>query len=71
MIQAKESMRRPSRLEVFGENIGAQVEEVSLPLSDVSFEPKGSAAGSVETILGGGISAAPRHLTHTVPTSGE
>lgn len=63
---SKRNQLRPTRLEVVGENIGAQEEEELLPLSGVSFEPKGAAAGSVEIILGGETVADPRHLTHTV-----
>ena len=63
---SKRNQRRPTRLEVVGEDIGDQEEEELLPLSGVSFEPKGSAAGSVEIILGGETVAVSRHLTHTV-----
>ena len=63
---SKRNQLRPTRLEVVGENIGAQEEEALLPLSGVTFEPKGAAAGSVEIILGGETVAAPQHLTHTV-----
>lgn len=63
---SKRNQSRPTRLEVIGENIGAQEEGELLPLSGVSFEPKGAAAGSVEIILGGETAADPRHLTHTV-----
>ena len=63
---SKRNQSRPTRLEVIGENIGAQEEEELLPLSGVSFESKGAAAGSVEIILGGETAADPRHLTHTV-----
>jgi hypothetical protein len=63
---SKRNQSRPTRLEVIGENIGAQEEEALLPLSGVSFEPKGAVAGSVEIILGAETVADPRHLTHTV-----
>jgi len=63
---SRRNQSRPTCIEVIGENIGAQKEEELLPLSAVSFEPKGAAAGSVEIILGGKTAADPRHLTHTV-----
>lgn len=63
---SRRNQHRPTRLEVVGETIGAQEEEALLPLSGVSFEPKGSSAGSVEIILGGDTVATARHLTHTV-----
>jgi hypothetical protein len=62
---SKRNRLRPTRLEVVGE-IGAQEEEEHLPFVGVSFDPKGSAAGSVEITLGGETSADPRHLTHTI-----
>jgi hypothetical protein len=64
---SKRNQSRPTRLEVIGIEIGAQEEAEMLPLSGVSFEPKGAAAGSVEIILGGQTAADPRHLTHTAP----
>ena len=63
---SKRNQMRATRLEVIGE-IGAQEEEVYLPLVGVSFEPKGTAAGSVEIILGGETAKEPRHLTHLIP----
>jgi hypothetical protein len=57
---------KATRVEVIGE-IGAQEEEVYLPLVGVSFEPKGAEAGSVEIILGGEAANDPRHLTHLIP----
>jgi hypothetical protein len=62
---SKRNQLRPSRVEVFGE-IGAQEEEQLLPFLGVSFEPKGSAAGSVEILLGGETAAEPRQLSHLV-----
>ena len=63
---SKRNQLRATRLEVIGE-IGAQEEEVYLPLVGVSFESKGAAAGSVEIILGGETAKEPRHLTHLIP----
>lgn len=62
---SKRNQLRPTRLEVTGE-IGAQEGEKHLPLVGVSLDPKGTAAGSVEIILGGETAEEPRHLTHTV-----
>jgi hypothetical protein len=58
---------RPTRLEIIGEEIGAQEEEKHLPFIGISFEAKGAASGSVEVILGGESTADPRHVTHTIP----
>lgn len=63
---SKRNQMRPTRLEVIGGDIGAQEEEKHLPLVGVSFEPKGSAAGGVEIILGGETTADPRRVTHTI-----
>jgi hypothetical protein len=50
---SKRNENKPTRLEAVGFEVGAQVLEKSLPLVGVSYEPKGSEAGSVEIILGG------------------
>ena len=63
---SKRNQLRATRLEVIGPEIGAQEEEQLLPLSGVSFETKGNAAGSVEIILGGETANEERHLTHTI-----
>jgi hypothetical protein len=63
---SKRNQLRPTRLEVVGE-IGAQEVEEFLPLVGVSFEPKGSAAGSVEIILGGEVATDQRHVERLVP----
>ena len=57
---------RPTRLEIFGEEIGAQEEGQHLPLIGISFEAQGSEAGSVEIMLGGETAVEARQLTHTV-----
>ena len=62
---SKRNQLRATRLEVVGE-LGDQEEEEYLPLIGVSFEAKGSAAGSVEVILGGESKADERHLEHTI-----
>lgn len=62
---SKRNQMRATRLEVVGE-IGAQEEEKYLPLIGVTFEPKGSAAGSVEIILGGETVKDTRHVEHLV-----
>lgn len=63
---SRRNQSRPSRLEIIGAEIGAQEEEQLLPFSGISFETKGSAAGSVEIILGNETAADSRRLTHTV-----
>jgi hypothetical protein len=63
---SKRNQLRPSRLEIIGGDTGAQEEEKYLPFVGISFEPRGSATGSVEIILGGETSADQRHITHTV-----
>src|SRR5262245_32602471 len=63
---SKRNQFRATRLEVVGES-GAQEEEHYLPLVGVTFESKGSAAGSVEVILGGQSAADTRHFEHTIP----
>jgi len=63
---SKRNQLRPTRLEVIGEEIGAQEEEQLLPLMGVSFESKGSAAGSVEITTGVETASDQRHMTHTV-----
>ena len=63
---SRRNQLRPTRLEVVGEDIGAQEEEEYLPFVGISFETKGGAAGSVEITLGGETAADPRQLTHTI-----
>jgi hypothetical protein len=62
---SKRNQSRATKLEIVGE-LGDQPEEEYLPLVGVSFESKGSAAGSVDIILGGETAADERHLEHTV-----
>jgi hypothetical protein len=62
---SKRNQLRATRLEVVGE-IGAQEEEEYLPLIGVSLETKGTAAGSVEVILGGESPADDRHMEHMI-----
>lgn len=63
---SKRNQSRATRLEVIGNEIGAQEEEDFLPLVGVTFEPKGSDAGSVMIILGGESAKDPRHVEHLV-----
>jgi len=63
---SKRNQLRPTRLEVIGQEIGAQEEEELLPFLGISFERKGTAAGSIEIILGGETAREPRQLTHTI-----
>jgi Family of unknown function (DUF5335) len=62
---SKRNQLRATRLEVVGD-IGAQEEEKYLPLAGVSFEPKGSDAGSVVVILGGETAKDERHVEHLI-----
>jgi hypothetical protein len=62
---SKRNQLRATRLEVVSE-LGDQQEEEYLPLLGVSLETKGSAAGSVEIILGGETAADERHVEHMV-----
>jgi len=63
---SRRNEQKPTRLEAVGLDLGAQVLEKCLPLVGVSFEPKGSDAGSVEIILGGETADGPRRLEHLV-----
>jgi hypothetical protein len=58
------NQNRPTRLEVISPESGSEELEKNLPLVGVSFEPEGSAAGSVEIILGGPTADDPRHMEH-------
>jgi hypothetical protein len=62
---SKRNQGRATKLEMIGE-LGAQEEEESLPLVGVSLDRKGTAAGSVDIILGGKGSADDRHMEHTI-----
>ena len=62
---SKRNQFRSTRLEVFGDS-GAQEEEVHLPLVGITFDEKGSEAGSIEVILGGEAANDSRHVTHLV-----
>ncbi len=63
---SKRNQFRATRLEVVGE-IGAQEEEEHLPLVGVTFESKGSAAGSVEIVLGSEVAGDARRVEHSIP----
>jgi len=63
---SKRNENRPTRLEVISLETGSQELEKFLPLIGVTFEPEGSAAGSVEIILGGRSAEDPRHMEHVV-----
>jgi hypothetical protein len=62
---SKRNQLRATRLEVVGE-LGDQLEEEYLPLVGVSLETRGSAAGSVEVILGGESPADERRVDHMI-----
>ena len=57
---------RATRMEVVGGEIGAQVEEDYLPLVGATLDPKGSAAGSVEVVLGGETAKDQRRVEHLI-----
>jgi hypothetical protein len=63
---SKRNTGRTARLEVIGEEIGAQPEAEKLPLEGVTFETKGPQASTVEIMLGTPGASEMRHLTHTV-----
>jgi hypothetical protein len=60
---SKRNQLRATRLEIVDSEVGAQEEEEFLPLVGVSFEPKGTEAGSVVVILGG---ESQRHVEHRI-----
>jgi hypothetical protein len=63
---SKRNHSRATRLEVVGNEIGAQPEEDYLPLVGVSFDEKGSDAGSVMIMLGSETAGTQRHVEHLV-----
>ena len=63
---SRRNENRPTRLEVIGPETGAQDLEKFLPLIGINFEPAGSAAGSIEIILGCPSADDPRHMQHMV-----
>ena len=63
---SKRNENRPTRLEVIGLETGTQELEKFLPLIGITFEAEGSAAGSVEIILGGRSAEDARHMEHVV-----
>jgi len=63
---SKRNQSRATRLEVVGNDIGAQLEEDYLPLEGVSFDEKGSDAGSVMIMLGSETGGTQRHVEHLV-----
>ena len=60
---SKRNLGRAARIEVTGEDVGALEEEDKLPLVGVSYEEKGSAARSIEILLG---QTGDRNITHLV-----
>jgi len=62
---SKRNQMRATRLEVVGE-LGDQEEAEHLPLVGVSFETKGTAAGSIEIILGGESPEDERRVDHII-----
>jgi hypothetical protein len=59
---SKRNQFRATRVQVIGDDVGAQQEEDFLPLVGVSFEKKGSEAGTVVVILGGESAQDLRHV---------
>jgi hypothetical protein len=57
---------RATRVEVVGQDLGAQEEESLLPLTGLSLEEKGKDAPRIEISLGGETAKDDRHLTHMV-----
>ena len=57
---------RPTRLEIVGEEIGAQEEEQHLPFTGISLETKGGDTPRIEISLGGETAKEERQLTHVV-----
>jgi Family of unknown function (DUF5335) len=62
----KRNQFRATRLEVVGDEVGAQPEEEFLPLVGVSLESKGTEAGSVVVILGGETARDQRHVERLI-----
>lgn len=60
---SRRNQLRATRLEVVDAEAGAGEEEEFLPLAGVSFEPKGTEAGSVVVILGDKNT---RHVEHRI-----
>ena len=58
---------RATRLEILGDDIGAQEEEQLLPLTGLSLEEKGADAPRIEISLGGETAKEERHLTRMIP----
>lgn len=63
---SKRNQFRATRLEVVGNEIGTVPEEQFLPLVGVSFESRGSDAGSVVIMLGGDPDRQVEHLVEQV-----
>jgi hypothetical protein len=57
---------RATRVEVVGQDLGAQEEESLLPLTGLSLEERGKDAPRIEISLGGETAKDERHLTHMV-----
>jgi hypothetical protein len=63
---SKRNQMRPTRVEVFGEELGAQEQERGLPLSGISLDSHGAHSPRVEIMLGGEMAGDARHLSHTI-----
>lgn len=63
---SKRNERRPARIEVVGEEIGAHEAGRHLPLVGISYEAKGSEAGDVVVTFAGLTTADERHLSRRI-----
>ena len=63
---SKRNQFRATRVEIVGDEVGAQEEEDFLPLVGVSLETKGSDAGSVVVMLGGESANDQRHIERRI-----
>lgn len=63
---SKRHEERPARVEIVGEEVGAQEAGRHLPLAGVSYEPKGSEAGDVVITFAGETTADERHVSHRI-----
>ncbi|HEY0761331.1 MAG TPA: DUF5335 family protein [Pyrinomonadaceae bacterium] len=62
----KRNQFRATRLEIAGEEDGAEEEAEFLPLVGISVDSKGTDAGSIVVALGGETSHEERHLQHQI-----
>ena len=63
---SKRNEHRPAKIEVIGEEIGAQEAGRHLPLVGISFEEKGSEKGDVVVTFAGRTTADTRYISHRI-----